>query len=150
MLRPFSTAKSTPPGSRSCRKGRSLPANWSWSAFVAVTTTVRLPEVIAGTRYASVLPVPVPPTTKMLFLLAMAISSRRFFAALKRPDSTYCANEKTWVAFFRNVRLGAETTGARMPSIRPPKRSSSACRTGWSFVITVSRRAASVPSAAFM
>ena len=37
-----------------------MVASWSWSAFVAVATITVEPDSIAGTRYASVLPVPVP------------------------------------------------------------------------------------------
>ena len=45
--------------------GRSLPASWSWSALVAVATTIFPPPApeSAPVRYAHVLPVPVPACT---------------------------------------------------------------------------------------
>jgi hypothetical protein len=36
---------------------------WSWRVFVPVEITTFLPLSIAGSRYASVLPVPVPAST---------------------------------------------------------------------------------------
>jgi hypothetical protein len=38
----------------------SFPQICSWSVFVAVETITRRPDSTAGTRYASVFPVPVP------------------------------------------------------------------------------------------
>ena len=40
--------------------GTSFVSSCSWRAFVAVATTTRRPEESAGTRYARLLPVPVP------------------------------------------------------------------------------------------
>ena len=42
----------------------SLKKSCSCRFLVPVETTMRLPERIAGTRYASVLPVPVPASTR--------------------------------------------------------------------------------------
>src|SRR5262245_27484103 len=46
------------------RSGTSFPASCSCRARVAVEMTTRFPDSAAGTRYASVLPVPVPASTR--------------------------------------------------------------------------------------
>ena len=50
----------------------SLKKSCSCRFLVPVETTTRLPERIAGTRYASVLPVPVPASTIRCFFSASA------------------------------------------------------------------------------
>ncbi len=71
------SAPSTRSRGRACasRNGRSFVASWSCSALVAVATTVLRPETIAGMRYASVLPVPVPACTKRCRCVSIASST---------------------------------------------------------------------------
>ena len=53
----------------------SLKKSCSCRFLVPVETTTRFPERIAGIRYASVLPVPVPASTRSVFLSSIADST---------------------------------------------------------------------------
>ena len=64
----------------------SLKKSCSWRFLVPVETTTRLPERIAGTKYASVLPVPVPASTIRCFLSASALSTA---SAMRSCPSRY-------------------------------------------------------------
>ena len=68
------------------RNGMSLKKSCSCRFLVPVEITTRLPDRIAGTRYASVLPVPVPASTIRCFFSASAASTASAMCKLARRD----------------------------------------------------------------
>ncbi len=75
-----------------------------------------------------VLPDPVPPTTRILRRLVMAVRSTSRCRTVMIPCSTYCSSRKTASARLRMAKVGAGTIGGIWAANREPSRGNSPSR----------------------
>ncbi|MCY1303111.1 hypothetical protein D9M70_528030 [compost metagenome] len=97
----------------------------------STSTRSPLPATSASSAFARVvLPLLVPPATRMFCRSCTATRRYSAWVGLRMPPATYCCSGMTPAARLRRAKVGPATTGGSTPSKRSPVSGSSALSSG--------------------